>query len=57
MESHKRTIVKTISFKFFTTTVSAFFMGIGNAIALHALLTVVFYVHERVWDKIEWQKS
>lgn len=57
METHKRTVVKTITFKFLTTSITAFFIGIGNAIALHILLTVVYWLHERAWSKIEWEKT
>jgi adenylylsulfate kinase len=62
-ETHKRTIVRAISYRLtawaFTILWTWIFIGdlaksTGFATALHALLTVDYYVHERVWLKIKW---
>jgi len=54
----KRSIVKTLFFKIVTTSVTAIFIGnIGKAILLHIILTVVYLIYERIWNKIEWGKK
>jgi uncharacterized membrane protein len=62
-ETHKRTIVRAISYRLtawaFTILWTWVFIGdlaksTGFATALHALLTIDYYVHERVWLKIKW---
>ena len=55
-DSVKRTVVKTISFKIFTTLVTAMIVGIKGAIFIHILMTAIFVVHERVWNRIKWGK-
>lgn len=61
-----RSITKSISYRFFGTLAS---FGItymithkGNLAAIAALLDVVikigiYYVHERVWNKIQWGRK
>lgn len=56
MDTHKRTVVKTITFKFFTTAITALYIGIADAILLHIVLTFVYWLHERIWLKIKWGK-
>lgn len=53
----KRSVVKTIFFKLVTTGTTTLFMGLGNAILLHAILTVFYLVYERVWNNIKWGKK
>ena len=55
----KRTIVKTIFFKFLTTTGTMLITGmsVGNAVGLHIILTSIYLVYERVWNKIKWGKK
>ena len=62
-ETHKRTVVRAISYRLtawaFTILWTWIFIGdlaksTGFATALHALLTIDYYVHERVWLKIKW---
>lgn len=57
-ETTLRSIVKTIGFKVLTTSVTAiFFMGIGKALLLHAIMTIIYLIYERVWNKIRWGKE
>lgn len=56
MESKKRTIVKTIGFKIITTSVTALITGLGSALFIHALMTIIYLVYERVWNKIDWER-
>ena len=49
-----RSILKTVCFKIITTAITAIFTGISAAIGIHLILTIVYLVYERVWNKIEW---
>ncbi len=53
-ESHKRTLARAISYRIIATAITAIFTGLGKAIALHIILTLVHYAMERVWLKINW---
>ena len=64
-ESKKRTIVRTITYRFsawlFTIFYTWLFTGnitsaTGFATLLHILLSVDYYIHERIWLKIKWGK-
>lgn len=65
-ETHKRTIVKMISYRItawlFTILWTYLFFGdigeaTGFATLLHVLLSVDYYIHERIWLKITWGKK
>jgi uncharacterized membrane protein len=49
-----RSVVKTIFFKLITTSITAMFTGLGKAVAIHLILTTVYLIYERVWNKIKW---
>lgn len=64
-EHKKRSIAKTVSWRIIasvTTGLIAFFftqqfllsVGIGSAEGIIKL--IIFYIHERVWNKITWGK-
>ena len=65
METNKRSLVKTISFRIVATiatmiiililTGSLVLMGIVAGIDLLSK-SIIYYIHERVWDKISWGK-
>lgn len=63
IESHKRTIVRMISYRItawsFTVLYTYIFTGsfssaTGFATALHVLLSIDYYIHERIWLKCKW---
>lgn len=56
METHKRTLARTVSYRVIATLITAYFTGLTTAVLLHILLTLVHYLMERVWLKIEWGK-
>ena len=65
VETHKRTIARMVSYRItawlFTILWTYMFTGnigsaTGFATALHILLSVDYYVHERIWLKIKWGK-
>lgn len=64
-ESNKRSVAKTISWRLTgsgATFLVAFLIsgdiGISGAIALIQLTTntVLYYIHERIWNKIKWER-
>lgn len=54
METHKRTLARAISYRIIATGITAFFTGVGAAIVLHVILTLVHYAMERMWLKVKW---
>jgi uncharacterized membrane protein len=64
-ESHKRTIVRSISYRtsavIFTILYTYLITGnladsTGFALVLHLLLSIDYYLHERIWLRIKWGK-
>ncbi len=62
-ETHTRTIIRMISYRItawlFTILWTYLFTGdlgsaAGFSTALHILLSVDYYFHERVWLKVKW---
>lgn len=65
METYKRTIVRMLTYRaiawVFTILWTYLFTGnlvnaTGFATALHLLLSIDYYIHERIWLKIKWGK-
>ena len=54
METHTRTIVRTLSYRFTALLITAIWTGLGEAIAIHFVLAIWQYVLERIWLKIKW---
>jgi len=63
IETQKRTIVRAISYRLtawvFTIFWTWLFTGdiaksTGFATLLHILLTVDYYIHERIWLRVRW---
>ena len=57
MESHSRTIVRTLSYRVTALLITAYWTGLGDAVAIHAVLAVWQYALERVWLKINWGRN
>ena len=57
METHKRTIVRTLSYRFTALLITAIWTGLGEAVAIHIVLAVWQYIIERAWLKIKWGKD
>jgi uncharacterized membrane protein len=53
-ELHKRTVVRTISYRIIALLITAIWTGLGDAIVIHIILTAVHYGLERIWLKIKW---
>ncbi len=56
-ETHKRTIVRAITWRIVATLVTAAWTGLSGAIIINIFMTIAHYVHERLWLKINWGKS
>jgi thiamine transporter ThiT len=56
METKKRTIVRTISYRIIALLVTAIWTGLNNAIIIHIILTLIHYILERIWLTIKWGK-
>lgn len=54
METHKRTLARAISYRIIATAITALFTGVGKAILLHIILTLVHYAMERLWLRVKW---
>jgi uncharacterized membrane protein len=57
VELHKRTIVRTVSYRIIALLITAIWTGLSNAVVIHVILTAVHYVLERIWLKIQWGKE
>ena len=57
METHKRTLIRAFSWRITATAVTAFFTGLQGAIVINIFMTIVHYIHERLWLKINWGRN
>jgi uncharacterized membrane protein len=55
-ELHKRTIVRTVSYRIVALLITAIWTGLSDAVIIHVILTAVHYLMERMWLKIKWGK-
>ncbi len=53
-ESHKRTIIRAITWRIVATLVTAVWTGLSGAIVINIFMTVAHYIHERLWLKLKW---
>lgn len=56
-ETHSRTLIRTLSYRVTALLITAIWTGLGDAVAIHAVLAVWQYVLERAWLKIKWGKE
>jgi hypothetical protein len=54
VETHKRTLARTLSYRLTALLITAIWTGLGNAVAIHFVLAIWQYVLERFWLKINW---
>lgn len=57
IETHKRTIVRTLSYRITAMVITALWTGLGEAVTIHIVLAIVQYLIERLWLKINWGKN
>jgi len=53
-ETHKRTLARAISYRLVALIATALITGIKEAIFIHIILTVIYYICERTWLNISW---
>ena len=56
-ETHLRTLVRTLTYRFTALLITAYWTGLSEAVAIHVVLAGWQYVLERAWLKIKWGKS
>ncbi len=54
METHKRTMARAISYRLVALIATAFMIGLKEAISIHIVLTVLYYICERIWLQVSW---
>ena len=57
METHLRTVVRTICYRIAALLITSVWTGLGEAVAIHFVLAIVQYVMERIWLKIKWGQT
>lgn len=57
IETHVRTLARTISYRITALLITALWTGIGEAIAIHFVLAFIQYIIERVWLTVKWGTS
>ena len=57
VETKKRTFCRTISYRIIALLITAIWTGLSNAILIHIILTIVHYILERLWLKVDWGKN
>jgi len=55
-ETHARTIIRASSYRLVALLITSIWTGIESAVLIHIILTIVHYVFERIWLKINWGK-
>ena len=55
-ETHKRTLIRAITWRIVATLVTAAFTGLNGAIIINIWMTIAHYIHERIWLKAKWGK-
>lgn len=56
METKTRTIIRSITFRLIALAVTVPFVGIKIAIGIQLILLVAYYIHERLWMRVDWGK-
>lgn len=54
MESKKRSAVKTVTYRAVALVATIPITGVSSAVKLHVVLMIIYYIHERIWGKINW---
>lgn len=56
-ETHKRSIVKSITWRVIATLIAAWWVGFEIAIIMNIVQTIAYYIHERLWVHIDWGRK
>jgi uncharacterized membrane protein len=55
-ETHLRTITRLGIWRIVALSLTAYWVGINNALIIHVMLTIGQYIYERAWLKLSWGK-
>ena len=56
METKTRTLIRAITFRMIALAVTIPIVGLKIAVGIQLILLVAYYIHERVWMRVEWGK-
>jgi uncharacterized membrane protein len=56
IETHPRTIARTLSYRLIALLITALWTGLGKAVLIHVVLAAMHYLHERLWLMVKWGK-
>ena len=65
-EHHKRSIVKSVTFRILVMTADFVvinfithrpYVALGIVLASNVSSTILYYLHERFWNKVEWGRE
>ena len=57
METHKRTLTRAITWRITATLITAIWTGLSGAIVINIFMTIAHYIHERLWLKLNWERT
>ena len=57
METHLRTLARTLGYRCIAALITALWVGLGEAVAIHLVLAGVQYVYERLWLRVNWGRE
>jgi len=52
-ETKLKTFIKALTYRIVALLITAIWTGLPNAVVIHVILTVVYYIHERIWIHYE----
>ena len=53
-ETHTRTLTRVLLYKAVAFAITSYWVGMGGALAIQVILTVVQVIMERAWLKVNW---
>lgn len=53
-ETHTRTWARVLLYKAVAFAITSYWAGVGGALAIQIILTIVQVIMERVWLKVKW---
>lgn len=56
-ETHKRTLARTLSYRLTALLITAYWTGLGQAVAIHFILAIWQYALERAWLRVNWGRK
>ena len=66
MDTHKRTIIKTITWRIIATLTTVIIIylwtdnwsiALGSGLVANALKTIFYYIHERIWNRTDFGRQ